>query len=340
MGFVSKIALLGGLASSAVAHGVVSTFKADGVEYEGWQNQYLKAELAGEPIPEMAAWHARNDDMGFVSKEDYKTADIICHKKATAPNTTATVAAGGEVEFQWNQWAANHVGLVFTYVANCGGDCEHVDIETLKWVKIDGVGKNEETGEWSTEDLIANDAAWVTKVPKELVAGSYVFRHEIISIPGTQHYPQCISIDITGDGTEDPEGVIGTELYDPEGIIDNGKPEDYSPPGPALWVPGSDDSGSKIPSPSGSAAPSGTGVATAPATSAESAAPVETAASSDVTATATAPAISVETSAETAAPTETVVSSDVASATSAAPSATSTKESCKLKRRHARHIRA
>lgn len=272
----SKIALLGGLASTAVAHGVVSTFKADGVEHEGYQNQYLKAELAGEPIPEMAAWHSRNDDMGFVSTGDYQSPDIICHKEATAPNTTATVAAGGTVEFQWNQWVDSHMGPVYTYVANCGGDCETVDKEALEWIKIDGYDLDD-AGEWATTKLIANDANWVTTVPKELVAGHYVFRHEIIAIYGKQHYPQCMSIDITGDGTENPEGIIGTELY----TIENQK--DGHPVGPDKWVPGSDASMS-IPSPSASAVPSGTGVtsgsASASATSAESADPTGIAISS------------------------------------------------------------
>lgn len=257
--------------------------------------------------------------MGFVSTQHYQTPDIICHKSATAPNTTATVSAGGIVEFKWNQWVENHMGPVMTYVANCHGDCQKVDKEQLKWVKIDHGGFNEVTGKWAAVEMIANDAKWVTKVPKELVAGNYVFRHEIVAIYGKQHYPQCMSIKITGNGTESPDGVFGMEIYSIENQVDG------NPYGSPLWIPGSSSSdNSTIPSPSGAVASSGTGVATATASAASSktAAPTETAA------------------AETALTSDAAVTSDVPSETSSAPEATPTRKSCYMKRGHAKRRHA
>ncbi len=51
--------------------------------------------------------------------------NIVCHKNAVNANVSATVAAGGTVQFQWTTWPHN-IGPVLTYVANCGGDCKSV----------------------------------------------------------------------------------------------------------------------------------------------------------------------------------------------------------------------
>ncbi|CRK34082.1 hypothetical protein BN1708_019394, partial [Verticillium longisporum] len=113
-------------------------------------------------------------------------------------------------------------GPVFTYVANCGGDCSAADKATLEWVKIDEAGYNAETKKWAATDLIANNNTWTTTVPATLAAGNYVFRHEIIAmhgagaVNGAQNYPQCINIAVTGSGTDSPTGVVATKLYTAE----------------------------------------------------------------------------------------------------------------------------
>lgn len=87
---------------------------------------------------------------------------------------------------------------------------------------------------------------WSTTIPN-LVKGNYVLRHEIIalhgaaSLNGAQNYPQCINIEITGSGTADPPGVLGTDLYSNKdaGILVNPyfpKLTNYSMPGPALFT--------------------------------------------------------------------------------------------------------
>ena len=85
-------------------------------------------------------------------------------------------------------------------------------------------------------------------IPKSLAPGNYVLRHEIIALHegyeegATQFYPQCVNLEITGDGTETPEGVVGIELYksDDPGILyniwnDETRPT-YTIPGPPLWT--------------------------------------------------------------------------------------------------------
>lgn len=90
------------------------------------------------------------------------------------------------------------------------------------------------------------NSSWTITVPSSLVAGNYVFRHEIIalhgaaSLDGAQNYPQCFNIEITGSGTESPSGVLGTDLYqetDP-GIYINPYTTitSYDMPGPTLYT--------------------------------------------------------------------------------------------------------
>lgn len=81
-------------------------------------------------------------------------------------------------------------------------------------------------------------------IPANLKPGNYVLRHEIIALhsasnaDGAQNYPQCVNLKVTGSGTEQPEGTLGTALYsaDDEGINFNLYTtfDSYPIPGPAL----------------------------------------------------------------------------------------------------------
>lgn len=260
------------LAATSYAHGTVSGIVADGTYYGGWHLDYYYAIQNGQSYPATPGWYAEDLDNGFIAPDAYTTADIICHKNAKNSNTSATVAAGGAVDFQWTAWPESHIGPVITYVANCGGDCGSVDKSTLKWVKIDAAGY--ENGQWAAVKMIANNNTWSTTVPSTLAAGKYVFRHEIIALHGAgsqngaQNYPQCLNIEITGGGSDNPEGTLGTALYTPTdaGILFNPYVSDiqYTIPGPALYGSGSSSGSSKTTAPASSTSKA---AATATATS-------------------------------------------------------------------------
>lgn len=248
MTFASKLALLAGAATTALAHGTVTSFTTDGTENQGFLLDYYYMEQNGQTPPEHFGWYAENLDNGFVEPAAFGEPDIICHKNARPATASASVAAGGVVEFQWTAWPDSHMGPVITYVANCGGDCADAEKESLQWVKIDEAGYDAETG-WAAVAMIANDNKWAVTVPETLAAGNYVFRHEIIALHaagqenGAQNYPQCVNIEITGSGTDEPEGVVGTALYtstDPGILFDpySGNEADYVIPGPALYGSG------------------------------------------------------------------------------------------------------
>ena len=327
MSFATKLALIGSFATSALAHGLVSGFVTDGTYNQGFLLDYYYAKVNGQAVPDIASWSAENLDNGFVDGSSYTAADIICHKNAEPGKITAKVAAGGTVEFQWTVWPDSHFGPVFTYIASCGDDCSTVDKTALKWIKIDEAGIDLDTQEWAATKLIANNNTWVTTVPESIAPGNYVFRHEIIamhaagSLNGAQNYPQCANIEITGSGTELPEGVLGTELYSPTdpGILFNPYTTltNYTIPGPTLF----------------SGASSGGSPATSAAVSATSA--------PAVTSAPAAIATSAVVSSVAAVPTTSAVE-ETPAATSTAPVATatpSTPVTCGSKRKVRRHAR-
>ncbi|KAK7983215.1 hypothetical protein PG989_010617 [Apiospora arundinis] len=271
------LAAIGAFAATTVlAHGNVNTFSTDGKKQQGFLLDYYYQAKNGGNAPKVAAWSTENLDNGFVDPTGYKTSDINCHKKAKPGALTSSVAAGGEVSFDWPNWP-HDIGPVLTYVADCGGDCAQADVNALKWVKIDESGY--EGGKWGAAKLVANGGTWTTKVPANLKAGNYVFRNEIIALHaggqenGAQNYPQCVNIAVTGSGTELPEGTLGTNLYTSKdaGILFNpyqGTISSYTVPGPKLFgsAAGGGGSGSSpAPAPSASAPAASAPAASAPA---------------------------------------------------------------------------
>ncbi|KAH6887689.1 glycosyl hydrolase family 61-domain-containing protein [Thelonectria olida] len=324
MSFRSAAALVGAFATSALAHGTVIGFKTDGTAQDAYKLDYYYAKQNGQTVPDIPAWSAENLDNGFVAPDAYGTSDINCHINAEPGAISASVKAGGTVEFNWSAWPESHIGPVFTYVAKCSGDCADADKTTLKWVKIDESGIDLDTQTWAATDLIKNNNTWVTTVPSTLSAGNYVFRHEIIAMHGAgsengaQNYPQCFNIAITGGGSDEPEGVLGTELYkaDDAGILFNpySTLTSYEIPGPALYGSGSgsDNSGGDSSTPVASSA-----VATTPAAVTSVVTPV-------VSSTPTSLVTSVFTPSK---PTTAVANAETAAASESAPAATQTASS-------------
>jgi hypothetical protein len=212
--------------------------------YPGWQadsSPYV------QPPPVLIAWATDYNDNGFVDGTEYTNPDIICHKAAKPAQITAPVKAGGKVTFQWTPWPTSHHGPVITYMAPCNGNCSTVDKTTLEFFKVDQGGllnDNPPPGTWETDVLISQNNSYTITVPTGLKPGGYVIRHEIIALhtaqqkDGAQNYPQCISVTVSGSGSELPSGTLGTALYhdtDPGLEIDIYESiSSYTIPGPAM----------------------------------------------------------------------------------------------------------
>ncbi|KAK5635920.1 hypothetical protein RRF57_011632 [Xylaria bambusicola] len=232
------------------AHGLVSGFVTDGKWNQGFLLDYYYQSKNGGNPPKIASWYAENLDNGFVEPNNYATSDINCHKNAKPGALTASVKAGGTVEFQWTTWP-HDIGPVLTYVAACNDDCTNVDKTALKWVKIDEAGWDSTSG-WASAKLIANNNTTVLDqdppASPALNCTNYgcllvIALHGGSSKNGAQNYPQCINIAITGSGTDKPTGTLGVNLYksDDPGILFNPYTTfgSYKIPGPALYRSGS-----------------------------------------------------------------------------------------------------
>lgn len=243
---VALLTALSAVVTQVAAHGHVSNIIINGLNYEGWD---INSDPYKANPPTKIAWQTPNTNNGFITPDQYDSPDIICHESAQNANAHAVVAAGDKILLQWTPWPSSHHGPVLGYLANCNGPCETVDKTTLEFFKIDAVGLVDESnppGIWGDDELIANNNAWLLEIPPSIAPGNYVLRNELIALHGAsskggaQNYPQCFNLHITGGGSDQPSGVLGTELYtptDPGILVDIYQSIDYQIPGPSL-VPG------------------------------------------------------------------------------------------------------
>ncbi|KAI1311824.1 endoglucanase-4 [Xylaria venustula] len=221
------------------AHGFVSGVEVNGVWTAGsdpvWY--YYPAGTA----PATAGWDSLNQDLGFVDPPSYGTSNISCHKSATVGKNFVSVNAGDTITFYWNTWPDSHKGPIINYIAPYA-----TSAGSLQWNKISQSSIVSGTT-WVTDTLIANNFTSSTTIPKNLKAGDYVIRHEIIALHGgenlngAQNYPQCLNLRVSGSGSVAPSGgTLGSSLYentDP-GILFNlyVSYTSYPYPGPDLWT--------------------------------------------------------------------------------------------------------
>ncbi|EAT82406.1 hypothetical protein HBI56_089700 [Parastagonospora nodorum] len=228
------------------AHGFVTGIRANGAWTKGSDPVWWYSPANSRP--QTAGWDALNQDIGFVEPAAMGTADVNCHKSATAGRLYANVNAGDTIDFLWNTWPDSHKGPIINYIAPCNGDCTTLPPSSLRWTKFSQSAiLTPSPITWVTDALIKNNFTTSTVLPKNLAAGNYVIRHEIIALHGAQNdngaqlYPQCLNLKVGGSGTVKPTGgVEGTKLYkrDEEGIRFNvyaGKTS-YVFPGPPLWT--------------------------------------------------------------------------------------------------------
>ncbi|KAL4996967.1 glycoside hydrolase [Aspergillus recurvatus] len=240
---MSRLLLAGTFACRAFGHGHISNIIVNGVSYQGWDINVFP--YLGDNVPLVAAWGTPNTGGGYPT-DGYSSPDIICHLDATNGEGSIPVTAGDTIHLQWTIWPDTHHGPVLDYLANCGTSCQTADKTTLEFFKISEVGLIDDSsvpGYWATDELIENNSAWLVKIPESIAPGNYVLRHEIIALHsahtegGAQNYMQCINLQVSGSGSAQPEGILGTELYtstDPGILVDIYNPLTYIIPGPSM----------------------------------------------------------------------------------------------------------
>ncbi|CAI6332061.1 unnamed protein product [Periconia digitata] len=243
-GTTLMIGAFAALLDSASAHGFVTGVKSGSSWTPGADPVWYY--LPSDQRANTAGWNALNQDLGFVEPNALGTSDVNCHKSATAGRLYADVAAGSTIQLPWNTWPSDsHKGPVINYIHPCNGDCTTLTPGALRWTKISQEGLS--GGRWPTDPMPSNNFTLSVNIPRNLKAGNYVLRHEIIALHGAnndngaQLYMQCLNLKVSGSGSASPSGgVAGTSLYsknDP-GIKFNlyTNPTSYPIPGPAVWT--------------------------------------------------------------------------------------------------------
>ena len=235
------------------------------------------------PNKDGVGWFSDNSDTEglWVDQTMYDNPDINCGRSSRPGEVHAKVTAGQSIDLQWYFWGINHRGAILDYMAKCDGPCSNADRSSLKWFKIQHKGLLQPkvspnpsvpevpaVGVWATDEMcksasdvtpepgsppdkqLAKNPRWSIKIPSTIVDGFYVVRTEILALyvntGQNQHYPRCVNIEVTGGGSDNPAGVIGTKLYDMsqpglalrtyDGLTN------YTLPGPPLYQGGQGDS--------------------------------------------------------------------------------------------------
>lgn len=231
------LAILAFLTLTVNGHGSLSKFNANGGEYDA-SPLSSSSENVGWIQPDNALAEI------WVQQDMYTSSEIVCGRGYRAGNAHARVAAGEQVTVTWAGWPKNHRGAILDYMANCNGPCNQADKTQLKWFKIQQVGLlvpkiNPEPdrpgygtiGYWATDKMCESTQEkkveekydyvigpkWQIAIPANLAPGYYTLRTEILALyvadNENQHYPRCVNIEITGNGSDRPTGVVATELY-------------------------------------------------------------------------------------------------------------------------------
>lgn len=208
-----------------------------------------------------------NPDNGPIFPDAYKTDDMICGMGAYPAKSSIPVKAGDSIDMRWFEWPDTHTGVVAGAMANCNGPCEQADKNSLRFFAVEQSGLLG-PGRWATDLFMEKKMTWRITIPKGIKDGNYVFRHEIIALPGAhtfngaQNYPYCVNLVVTGGGSDTPSGISAKDFYtptDPGILVDINKVTEYPFPGPPLYTSGQSASPAPAPAPapasSASAAP-------------------------------------------------------------------------------------
>lgn len=96
--------------------------------------------------------------------------------------------------------------------------CEYSDVS--QWFKIWDEGYDEVTKQWCTEKIMQNNGLLSIRVPKDLLAGEYLVRTELLSLHEAdkkpaqpQWYISCAQIALNSTGTASPVNTVTIPGY-------------------------------------------------------------------------------------------------------------------------------
>ncbi|KAL6719371.1 hypothetical protein ACLMJK_003610 [Lecanora helva] len=141
----------------------------------------------------------------------------------------APVKAGSTLVFEWRSSPdgsrsgsidISHKGPCAVYMKKVDNSVASNNAAGPGWFKIMEEGYDSEAGKWCTEKLIPNDGHLAAKVPKDLAAGYYLVRPELLALhaaastpPDPQFYVGCAQIFIPSGGSANPPNTVSIPGY-------------------------------------------------------------------------------------------------------------------------------
>lgn len=140
---------------------------------------------------------------------------LACNTPGTPARSYIPIEAGDNITAVYAYWV-HTVGPMIAWMAYCdnvANDCTTFDASEAEWFKIGQQGLEEgtiEQGTWFQKSFSRWDGSpslWSETVPKMLMSGNYLVRHEIISLHSAnrpQFYPECAHLRVRGSGNKRP----------------------------------------------------------------------------------------------------------------------------------------
>ncbi|KAF2426186.1 glycoside hydrolase, partial [Tothia fuscella] len=218
-------------AGLVTAHGQLKSFVVDGNAYPAFDPAF---DYDAKYVSKRIEWGFAKGRGGVGPVERVDGKDVACRfAPLKEPGFAAPARAGSEISFKWLDWFQSHKGPVITYM---GLLPENKDPYSAEFFKIDESAYDPKTRTWGTDVLMKNKNTRTVTIPSDLKPGTYIVRHEIISLhnalnddyvkksSGAQFYPNCINVEVTGSGTVSPPTVgkfPGAYKWDDKGILVN-----------------------------------------------------------------------------------------------------------------------
>ncbi|KAI5807185.1 cellulose-growth-specific protein [Geopyxis carbonaria] len=200
---------------AVLAHGGVTSYVINGVEYQGFSPY-------NSPTGQTTIQRQYSSYDPILSPTDAKMA---CNTPGTGPAAlNATVAAGSKITAKWKQWT-HAEGPVTVYMAKVGNNFASSDGTGAVWFKIDETGLISGTvnkGEWGL-GIVLKTNEYTSTIPANLAPGNYLIRHELLAL----HQANTPQFSFPGAWKASDPGVT-IDIYSSTATT-------YTVPGPAKW---------------------------------------------------------------------------------------------------------
>ncbi|KIJ33411.1 carbohydrate-binding module family 1 protein [Sphaerobolus stellatus SS14] len=206
------------VAQRVAAHGGVIGYGNGGTYYPGW-----KAYNSPDGKVTIARAYAI-----FHPIQDLDSAVLSCNIDGSLPGasqSTATVEAGSDVTFLWNQWPHNtdsvvripvypffyepHAILALTAYLSRLMPGQHMRQRRLIGLKM-VQNRRSRSHFWHSRfrnlgccSMMTNNNSWTSTIPASVPSGNYLLRHETIALHSlpAQIYPECTQVKIVNGGS-------------------------------------------------------------------------------------------------------------------------------------------